>query len=80
MRSIIRMRTLTQVDSSARNPEGWVALPLLIRGLEEAQRVIVETNGGRYIVGHAVRTGLRWWFVPDWRVDDANDLALYDVS
>ena len=74
------MRTLTRIESSVRNCEGWVALPLLIRGLEEAQRVVVETTHGRYIVGHTVRAGFRWWFVPDWRVDDANDLALFDPS
>jgi len=75
-----RMRTLSRIDSTSRNHEGWVALPLLLRGLEEAQRVVVETTNGRYIVGHTVRSGIRWWFVPDWRVDDANDLALFDVS
>jgi hypothetical protein len=74
------MRTISRIDSSARNAEGWVALPLLLRGLEEAQRVVVETTNGRYIVGHTVRSGLRWWFVPDWRVRDPDDLALFEVS
>ena len=74
------MRTLPHIDSGARNSEGWVALPLLLRGLEEAQRVVVETANGRYIVGHTVRPGFRWWLVPDWRVDDADDLALFDAS
>lgn len=82
MRRVIdrRMRTLTRIDSGARNSEGWVALPLILRGLEEAQRVVVETTRGRYIVGHTVRAGLRWWFVPDWRVDDGSDLVLYEPS
>jgi hypothetical protein len=74
------MRTLSRIDSNARNCQGWVALPLLIRDLEEAQRVMVETTGGRYMVGHTVRSGIRWWFVPDWRVHDPDDLALYEVS
>ena len=74
------MRTISGIDSSARNREGWVALPLLLRGLEEAQRVVVETTKGRYIVGHTVRSGIRWWFVPDWLVRDPADLPLYEVS
>jgi hypothetical protein len=74
------MRTLSRIDSSARNFEGWIELPLLIRGLEEAQRVVVETTAGRFIVGHTVRSGIRWWFVPDWRVDDPENLSLYEVS
>jgi hypothetical protein len=74
------MRTVSDIDSSRRNREGWVELPLLIRGLEEAQRVVVETTAGRLIVGHTVRSGIRWWFVPDWRVDDPADLPLYEVS
>jgi hypothetical protein len=74
------MRTLSRIDSSARNHEGWIELPLLIRGLEEAQRVVVETMAGRLIVGHTVRSGIRWWFVADWLVRDPNDLALYEVS
>lgn len=74
------MRTLSRIDSSTRNREGWIALPLLIRGLEEGQRVVVETTRGRYIVGHTVRSGLRWWFVSDWRVRDVSDLPLYEVS
>jgi hypothetical protein len=74
------MRTLSRIDSSARNYEGWIELPLLIRGLEEAQRVVVETTAGRFIVGHTVRWGIRWWLVPDWLVRDPNDLALYEVS
>jgi hypothetical protein len=72
------MRTLSRIDSSTRNNEGWIELPLLIRGLEEAQRVVVETTRGRHIVGHTVRAGIRWWFVPDWRVDDLDDLARYE--
>jgi hypothetical protein len=74
------MRTLSRIESSARNREGWIELPLLIRGLQEAQRVVVETTAGRFIVGHTVRSGIRWWFVPDWRVSDPDDLALYEVS
>jgi hypothetical protein len=74
------MRTLSRIDSSSRNHEGWIELPLLIRGLEEAQRVVVETTAGRFIVGHTVRWGIRWWFVPDWPVDDLENLSLYEVS
>jgi hypothetical protein len=74
------MRTLSRIESSARNREGWIELPLLIRGLEEAQRVVVETTAGRCIVGHTVRSGIRWWFVPDWQVRDPEDLELYEVS
>jgi hypothetical protein len=74
------MRTLSRIDSSARNFEVCIELPLLIRGLEEAQRVVVETTAGRYIVGHTVRSGIRWWFVPDWRVDDPEHLPLFEVS
>jgi hypothetical protein len=74
------MRTLSRIESNARNQQGWIELPLLIRGLEEAQRVVVETTAGRLIVGHTVRSGIRWWFVPDWRVHDPDDLALYEVS
>lgn len=74
------MRTLSRIESSARNNEGWIELPLLIRGLEEAQRVVVETTAGRLIVGHTVRWGIRWWFVPDWRVQEVDDIALYEAS
>ena len=75
-----RMRTLTRIDTRARSNEGWVALPLLVRGLEEGQRVALETAGRRYLIGHAVRMNLRWWFVVDWGADDADDLPLYDVQ
>jgi len=74
------MRVLNRIDTHARSHEGWVALPLLIRGLEEGQRVAVETAGRRYLIGHAVRTSLRWWFVPDWHTDSAEDLPLHEAQ
>ena len=73
------MRTLTRIDSSVRSREGWVALPILIRGLEEAQHIVVETTSGRFIVGHAVRSGRRWWLVPDWNLPPGSDLAPYEA-
>jgi len=56
-----------------------VALPILIRGLEEAQHIVVETTSGRFIVGHAVRSGRRWWLVPDWNLPPGSDLAPYEA-
>ncbi len=73
-------RRFTGIDTTRRNREGWVALPLLIRGLEEARRVVVETNQGRFIVGHTVHSGARWWLIPDWSVKDKDQLPLYEVS
>lgn len=73
------MRTLQGINTRRRSPEGWVPLPLLIRALEEGQRIALDVGGQRYIVGHAVRHSARWWLVPDWRTDAAN-LRFYEDS
>lgn len=70
------MRNLAGIDTSKRSPEGWVPLPLLIRGLEEAERVTVQIGPDRFLVGHTVRDGARWFFVTDWRAAGA-DLARF---
>jgi hypothetical protein len=60
------LRTLTGINTSQRSPEGWIPLPLILRGLTEAQRIAVRVGDDRYLIGHAVHSGMRWWMVPDW--------------
>lgn len=73
------MRTLTGINSRHRSPEGWVPLSILNSALEEGQRVALELDAERYIVGHTVYSGARWWLVPDWRTD-ATSLHHYEES
>ena len=73
------MRTLTGINHHRRSTEGWIQLPLVIRGLEESERVALDIGGSRYIVGHVTRSRFLWWLIPDWRTN-ASDLHRYEVS
>lgn len=66
------MRELNKVNVHLRSPESWIPLPVLLRSLEEAQRVVLPAGEDGYIVGHAAHFGHRWWVVPDWFATAAN--------
>jgi len=39
----------------------------------------VQVGPDKYLIGHAVHSGLRWWMVPDW-LARAADLPKYAES
>jgi hypothetical protein len=73
------LRILAGIDTSNRSNENWIPLPLVLRGLAEAQRIAVQVGPDKYLIGHAVHSGLRWWMVPDW-LARAADLPKYAES
>lgn len=72
------MKKLTGITTSHRTREGWIPLPYVIRGLREAELVAIDVGGQRYLIGHAVRQGLRWYVVPDWRTSGIDPDSIED--